>query len=122
MENSRSRNQFLWMLVLGAFAAFLYYMNSSSSDYEIRILIACAIFVVFAVSYNLINGVTGQFSLGPNAFAAVGAYTAALLTLSPAEKELSFIIDPIIWPLGVILRPLSSPCLPAGLLPPCSGS
>ncbi len=116
MENSRSTKQFLWMLVLGAFAAFLYYMDSSGSDYEIRILIACAIFVVFAVSYNLINGVTGQFSLGPNAFAAVGAYTAALLTLTPAEKELSFIIDPLIWPLSVIQAPFIVALLAGGFL------
>jgi branched-chain amino acid transport system permease protein len=116
MENSRSIKQFLWMLVLGAFAAFLYYMDSSGSDYQIRILIACAIFVVFAVSYNLINGVTGQFSLGPNAFAAVGAYTAALLTLSPAEKELSFILDPLIWPLSVIQTPFIVALLAGGLI------
>lgn len=105
MENSRSTKQLLWMLVLAGFAAFLSYMDLSGTDYQIRILITCAIFVVFAVSYNLINGVTGQFSLGPNAFAAVGAYTAALLTLSPAEKEISFIIDPLIWPLSEIQAP-----------------
>lgn len=115
MEDSRSKKQFLWMLVLGAFAAFLYYMDSSGTDYQIRILIACAIFVVFAVSYNLINGVTGQFSLGPNAFAAVGAYTAALLTLTPAEKEISFIIDPLIWPLSVIQAPFIVALLAGGV-------
>lgn len=114
MDNSGSTKQFLWMLVLGAFAAFLYYMHSSGTDYQIRILIACAIFVVFAVSYNLINGVTGQFSLGPNAFAAMGAYTAALLTLTPVEKEISFIIDPIIWPLSVIHAPFIIALLAGG--------
>jgi len=116
MKNSRSTKQFLWMIVLGAFAAFLYYMEASGGDYQIRILIACAIFVVFAVSYNLINGVTGQFSLGPNAFAAVGAYTAALLTLTPAEKELSFIIDPLIWPLSVMQAPFIIALLAGGLV------
>ncbi len=114
MENSRSTKQFLWIVVLGAFAAFLYYMDSSGTDYQIRILIACAIFVVFAASYNLTNGVTGQFSLGPNAFAAVGAYTAALLTLTPAEKELSFILDPLIWPLNVVQAPFIVALLAGG--------
>lgn len=105
MENSRRMKQLFWMFALAGFAAFLSHMDLNGTDYQVRILITCAIFVVFAVSYNLINGVTGQFSLGPNAFAAVGAYTAALLTLTPAEKEISFIIDPLIWPLSEIHAP-----------------
>ena len=31
--------------------------------------------VIFAISLNLINGITGQFSLGHMGFAAVGAYS-----------------------------------------------
>ena len=36
--------------------------------------------VILAVSLNLINGYTGQFSLGHAGFMAVGAYTAAVIT------------------------------------------
>jgi len=36
--------------------------------------------IVMAVSLNLINGYTGQFSLGHAGFMAVGAYTAAIIT------------------------------------------
>jgi branched-chain amino acid transport system permease protein len=36
--------------------------------------------VIFAVSLNLINGITGQFSLGHMGFAAVGAYVSGTLT------------------------------------------
>src|ERR1700722_16268057 len=36
--------------------------------------------IILAVSLNLINGYTGQFSLGHAGFMAVGAYTAAVLT------------------------------------------
>ncbi len=39
------------------------------------------------MSYNLINGVTGQFSLEPNGFVAIGAYVTALLLL-PADTKL----------------------------------
>jgi branched-chain amino acid transport system permease protein len=116
MDNTRRTYQLLWILVLAVFAAYLSWMELTGTDYQIRILITCAIFVVFAVSYNLINGVTGQFSLGPNAFAAVGAYTAALLTLSPAEKELSFIIDPLVWPLNIIHAPFVVALLAGGFL------
>jgi branched-chain amino acid transport system permease protein len=48
--------------------------------------------VIFAVSLNLINGITGQFSLGHMGFAAVGAYTSGSITtlifkLSPRHPE-----------------------------------
>src|SRR5580693_6354218 len=36
--------------------------------------------IILAVSLNLINGYTGQFSLGHAGFMAVGAYTAAVIT------------------------------------------
>ncbi len=80
-------------------SAFCGNADNYLGDYSIRILNNIAIFAMLAVSYNLINGVTGQFSLGPNAFLAIGAYTSALLTLSPEEKLQTFIIEPMIWPL-----------------------
>jgi branched-chain amino acid transport system permease protein len=36
--------------------------------------------VIFAISLNLINGITGQFSLGHMGFAAVGAYVSGTFT------------------------------------------
>ena len=36
--------------------------------------------VILAVSLNMVNGFTGQFSIGHAGFMAVGAYTAALVT------------------------------------------
>jgi branched-chain amino acid transport system permease protein len=41
-----------------------------------------AINVTLAVSLNVVNGFTGQFSLGHAGFMAVGAYTAARITLT----------------------------------------
>ena len=41
-------------------------------------------------SYNLINGVTGQLSLEPNGFVAVGAYVTALLILSNTFMTLAW--------------------------------
>jgi branched-chain amino acid transport system permease protein len=115
-ETFRRRDLFLTSSTLGLLAAGLYIAHAFGTEYEIRILINCAIFIALAVSYNLINGVTGQFSLAPNAFAAIGAYTSALLTMSPLEKELSFIIDPVVWPLGVIQTPFLVSLVIAGLV------
>lgn len=50
--------------------------------YYYDILIGIAINVILAVSLNLINGDTGQFSLGHAGFMAVGAYAASWITLA----------------------------------------
>ncbi len=49
--------------------------------YYLGVAVDAGINVILAVSLNLINGHTGQFSLGHAGFMAVGGYTAAKLTL-----------------------------------------
>lgn len=50
------------------------------NPYYAHVMTIICIFIVAAVSLNLINGVCGQFSLGHAGFMAVGAYTAAIIT------------------------------------------
>lgn len=50
-------------------------------DYYMDIALNAGINIILAVSLNLVNGHTGQFSLGHAAFMAVGAYGSAVLTL-----------------------------------------
>ncbi|ASA26121.1 branched-chain amino acid ABC transporter permease [Paenibacillus donghaensis] len=45
-------------------------------------LILICINVMLAVSLNLINGITGQFSIGHAGFMSIGAYVSAILTLN----------------------------------------
>jgi branched-chain amino acid transport system permease protein len=106
----------LTLLATGVLLLFLWYADNHFSPYNIRILNNIAIFITLAVSYNLINGVAGQFSLQPNAFVAVGAYTSAVLTLSPEEKIRSFIIEPMVWPLSDIWVSFPLSLLAAGLV------
>lgn len=110
------RDRILTCAGLAAFLLFLWYADNHFSEYSIRILNNIAIFTILAVSYNLINGVTGQFSLGPHAFLAVGAYTCSILTLSPEEKLRSFIIEPMIWPLSQISVSFPVSLMMAGLV------
>ncbi len=49
--------------------------------YTGRILMLAGINVVLAVSLNLINGFTGQFSIGHAGFMAIGAYSSAYFTV-----------------------------------------
>jgi len=116
MDPNSNRNVLLSLLGTMLVLAMVHLAGSHGTEYQIRILNNIAIFIILAVSYNLINGVTGQFSLAPNAFVALGAYTSSLLTLTPAEKEISFIIEPCIWPLSVITTPFIVSLVAAGLV------
>jgi branched-chain amino acid transport system permease protein len=49
--------------------------------YYLQIVVYIGINVILAVSLNLINGFTGQFSLGHAGFLAIGAYVSAAFTL-----------------------------------------
>jgi branched-chain amino acid transport system permease protein len=113
---NQRRNVILTLLAMAGLAAFIHLAKGHASEYQIRLLNNCAIFITLAAAYNLINGICGQFSLAPNAFVAIGAYTSALLTMSLAEKQMSFIIEPIIWPFSVLALPFWVSLLAAGLV------
>jgi len=49
------------------------------SEYWLGILITAVYFAMLAVSWNLLAGIAGLFSMAPAAFAMVGAYTTGLL-------------------------------------------
>ncbi|HEX7261455.1 MAG TPA: hypothetical protein VF258_06535, partial [Luteolibacter sp.] len=53
----------------------------SMNPYYSGVVIDIGIAIILAVSLNLINGHTGQFSLGHAGFMSVGAYVSAMLTL-----------------------------------------
>ena len=74
-------------------------------DYQIYILKLIFINAILALSLNLIYGFTGMFSLGHAGFIAIGAYVSALCILSPEQKEMMWILDPIIWPFSDIFTP-----------------
>uniref|UniRef100_A0A7V4G835 Branched-chain amino acid ABC transporter permease n=1 Tax=Desulfobacca acetoxidans TaxID=60893 RepID=A0A7V4G835_9BACT len=84
-----------------------------AGDRVVRLLTQVGVFITLAVSYHLVVGLAGQLHLGPNAFIALGAYTAALLTLSPAEKASIFLVEPLVWPLSELSLPFV-PALAAG--------
>ncbi len=66
---------------ISATLAILYFISvfvgPRMQEYVLNVVILCGIYVVLAVSLNLINGITGQFSIGHAGFFAVGAYTGA---------------------------------------------
>ncbi|HEU0095713.1 MAG TPA: branched-chain amino acid ABC transporter permease [Rhizomicrobium sp.] len=72
----------LILLAALALIAVLSAFSSGYNPYYLDIAVTCGINVTLAVSLNLINGYTGQFSLGHAGFMGVGAYAAAVLTTS----------------------------------------
>jgi len=76
--------------------AMLLVFEATFDTFTMQIFKLCAINVILALSLNLINGFTGLFSLGHAGFMAVGAYTCAILTMSPEQKEANFLLQPIV--------------------------
>jgi branched-chain amino acid transport system permease protein len=57
--------------------------------YAERILVNCGVAIIAAVSLTIVNGFTGQFSIGHAAFMAVGGYAAGLLTYYVALSHMT---------------------------------
>ncbi len=70
-------------IILGlAFCFGIHLLQGVMDAFSYRILVLCGLYVTLTVSLNLINGITGQFSLGHAAFYQVGAYGAGFLSVS----------------------------------------
>jgi branched-chain amino acid transport system permease protein len=68
--------------ILWIFVALLASVPLWLTDYYVlHILITTGIFIIAAMSLNLLLGYTGQLSLGHVAFFGIGAYTSALISL-----------------------------------------
>ena len=64
-----------------ALAAALHFtLPSAIGPYYTQIVIDVGIAMILAVSLNIVNGMTGQFSLGHAAFMALGGYAAGMIT------------------------------------------
>ncbi len=75
------------LLLLGiALAVGAGMLSGQFNRYYLGVWMDCGINIILAVSLNLINGHTGQFSLGHAGFMSVGGYTAAKLSLVYADS------------------------------------
>lgn len=67
-------------------AAGLSQFSGSIDPYLLDVLTGVGINVILAVSLNLVNGYTGQFSLGHAGFMSVGAYLSSAVSLFVAPR------------------------------------
>lgn len=101
----KSATTFLSCISILVLIGFLFYADNHFNDYTLRIINLIAINAILAISLNLIYGFTGMFSLGHAGFMAIGAYVCAILLLSPEQKEMMWILDPIAEPLHDLQLP-----------------
>ncbi len=73
----------LSLVVLGI---IVFFVNTFANSYIKRVANLMMIYIILAVSLNLLTGFTGIVSLGQIGFMSIGAYTSAILTLSPRLK------------------------------------
>ena len=69
------RQAWIWLLIVAVAAA----MPAFASPFIMRVLILAGIFVVLALSFDLVVGHTGQLSLAHPAFYGIGAYAIVIL-------------------------------------------
>ena len=68
------------VLIALAAAVVLAVLPLEVNSFGLHVLTICLYYTILAASWNLLAGMTGQFSLAHQAFAAIGAYTSGLLT------------------------------------------
>lgn len=81
---------FLVVLLIGIGIADIFV-----DSYMRRLLNLCAIYVIVSLAMNLVNGFTGQFSLGQAGFMAIGAYTVAVFTVPVESRAAIFYLEPM---------------------------
>src|SRR5213593_1495531 len=78
--------QALWLLgIVATLVVANMALTGRLNPYYLQVVLFCGISIILAVSLNLINGFTGQFSIGHAGFMAIGAYTAAMFSLGPGR-------------------------------------
>lgn len=85
-----SKDKLIFLAAVAA-AFALNFASPSIDPYFYQIIIYIGINIILATSLNLINGYTGQFSLGHAGFMAIGAYMSAAVSTyyAPAFEGIS---------------------------------
>lgn len=80
------KSTLVWMrnlLIVFALYALLFLLHKFKviDSYVLQLVMLTCINLIMTTSLNLINGFTGQFSIGQAGFMAIGAYTSAIFTV-----------------------------------------
>lgn len=92
-----------WLLLGIALAILASYFTPQFNRYYLGVIIDVGIAIILATSLNLINGHTGQFSLGHAGFMAVGGFFAAWLSKEAGATAEAFWFFPLALVAGGLL-------------------
>ncbi|MDD6569491.1 branched-chain amino acid ABC transporter permease [Acidaminococcus timonensis] len=83
LRNALRKQDLLGLAILAVIFVVFYVLFDEEilDDYWETNVILILINIIMSVSLNLINGLTGQFSIGHAGFMAVGAYSSAIITV-----------------------------------------
>src|SRR5262245_10490965 len=106
-----------WLVALIVLAGLQASLRGLIGAYNYQIVILVGINIILAVSLNLINGVTGQFSICHAGFYAVGGYTSASLVYygGPAIRKAAPFLPAMAQDTVLLLLGLSAAALAAGV-------
>jgi branched-chain amino acid transport system permease protein len=111
------RKWIYWGIALAALAGLQLTLKNLIGAYNYQIVILVGINIILAVSLNLINGFTGQFSIGHAGFYAVGAYTSASLVYygGPAIRVSIAFLPPIAQDATLLILGILAAAVAAGI-------
>ena len=106
-----------WFAALVLLAGLQTSLRDLIGAYNYQIVILVGINIILAASLNLINGITGQFSIGHAGFYAVGGYTSASLVYYGGTSIRAFtgFLPPIAQNAVLLLLGLLAAAVAAGL-------
>jgi branched-chain amino acid transport system permease protein len=100
-----------WLLLGIALAVLASYFAPQFNRYYLGVAIDVGIAIILATSLNLINGHTGQFSLGHAGFMAVGGFFSAWLSLQAGATADAFWFFPLALIAGGLLAAVVGLCV-----------
>ncbi len=91
-----TRNNILTFIAIVFLLALVGNMSRWFGAYVERIAKVGMIYAITTMALNLTNGCTGIVSLGTPAFMCIGAYTTAILIMSPEAKQQVWYLTPMV--------------------------
>lgn len=96
MSPTKKRNTLLTIAALAVLTIILANAQKWFGGYVVRVLNTCCIYAMVTMAMNLVNGCTGLFTMGSPGFMCIGAYTTAILYLTPEVKESVYYLEPMV--------------------------
>jgi branched-chain amino acid transport system permease protein len=101
---------FYWFLAAIFLVAIGPLVSNGMNAYFFSIVMYAGINIILAVSLNLVNGFTGQFSIGHAGFMSVGGYVASFLSLFLFQNYSSLMMGPFSIVIFLALLIISGLC------------